>query len=183
MIKLYKISVDDIEDFSIIDSFPKNIKKRIEDKKNPLSRKQSIVGYYLLMKGAKELFGIENLEVDFTENGKPITNSFFFSISHSEKLVACAFSDKPIGLDVQNIRYIAINDHIPFFTDKDINYIKSCESGQIDRFFEVFTKKEALVKLYGAKLTDCNKLSTKNISFNFFKEDNYILCIAESIDK
>ena len=135
------------------------------------------------MKGAKELFGIENLEVDFTENGKPITNSFFFSISHSEKLVACAFSDKPIGLDVQNIRNIAINDRIPFFTDNDINYVKSCENGQIDRFFEIFTQKEALVKLYGAKLADCNMLSIENIAFNFLKEDNYIFCIAEKFDK
>lgn len=183
MIKLYKISVDDIEGFSIIDSFPKNIKKRIEDKKNPLSRKQSMAGYYLLMKGARELFGIGNLDVSFNENGKPTTNSFFFSISHSERLVACAFSDKPIGLDIQNIHNIAINDHIPLFTNEDINYINSCKSGQIDRFFEIFTKKEALVKLYGAKLADCNKLSAENILFILSKEENFIFCIAESADK
>ncbi len=182
MIKLYKADINSIseEEYrSAFDLFPNNIKEHILEKKNILSKKQSAAGYLLLSRGFKELFGEENITLRFTENGKPISDVCYFSISHSENIAACVISDKPIGLDVQKMHKIALKSRYPLFNKEEVLYVNSSPELANKRFFEVFTKKEALVKLKGEKLSDCNKLSSDDVKFNLFEEDGAIFCIAQ----
>ncbi|MBQ8202901.1 MAG: 4'-phosphopantetheinyl transferase superfamily protein [Clostridia bacterium] len=182
MFKVYKIDINSVsrEEYEKnFESLPEIIKSRIKSKNTPLSQKQSMAGYLLLKRGINELYGKDMFDVSFNENGKPATSICNFSISHSENIAVCVFSDKEVGADIQKMRKIDLKSHYPLFTEEETDFINKEPSGANKRFFEVFTKKEALVKLYGSRLSECNKLSKENVDFTMLSEDDFILCIAE----
>lgn len=90
-------------------------------------------------------------------------NPIQFNVSHSNGLIVIAFqkSDFEIGIDIEKIKqpfdYQGIVDN--FFTKKEQLYIRS----EID-FFELWTRKEALLKITGVGLT--NDLTHIDISEN-----------------
>ena len=99
------------------------------------------------------------VEGDFTvaraERGKPYfanIPSIHFSVSHSGEIFACAFSDEPIGVDVQEYknrpdeaercRKIAAR----FFHRDEIDAL---DADTVSAFYNIWTAKEAYVKLTG----------------------------------
>ncbi len=85
-------------------------------------------------------------------HGKPLPQSgIYFSISHSKGAVAVAFARHELGLDIEKIRIpgSAHQAYRRFFSSAELNYI-----GQDDkRFFELWTRKEALIKADGRGLS------------------------------
>ena len=98
-------------------------------------------------------------EGDFTvarrERGKPYFPNYpslHFSVSHSGDIFACAFSDEPIGLDVQEYKHrpdeaercrkIAAR----FFHRDEIDAL---DADTVSAFYNIWTAKEAYVKLTG----------------------------------
>ena len=67
-------------------------------------RKIHCLSYLLVDKFLKEYYGIENTQLVF-EDGKPILldGGKYFSISHSEDLIALAFSDSNCGVETAYI--------------------------------------------------------------------------------
>lgn len=95
--------------------------------------------------------GIPFNEVAFSHNehGKPYieNDNYHFSISHSDNLIAFVWHTSPVGIDVQKMK-TSVSPAVRFFTKNEQNYISNDPS----RFFEIWTKKEAYVKMLGTGL-------------------------------
>lgn len=109
-----------------------------------------------MIRKAGELFAAEtgtdipeDSEIVRDEKGKPYFSGLpvHFSLSHSESMWMCMFSDGPCGLDVQKVRKcswerIAERN----FGDRELKFAKLFgEEG----FFQVWVRKEALAKYTG----------------------------------
>lgn len=107
-----------------------------------------LLRYAFLSRGQLNLY--EKIEV--TAKGKPFlpNNEYFFSMSHSGKFAICAFSDSPIGCDIEKLR-----DNFPRVTkkiltaDEDATFQTLDESEQIAFFFRLWTCKESVTKWIG----------------------------------
>ena len=94
---LEKINIRDITDeeyTAALYLFP-DIPKRGED------TKRTLAGRILLKKMIKRLYGKEDFKLYYNENGKPLCDFCFFSISHSGDFAAVAVSDNQVGVDIQ----------------------------------------------------------------------------------
>ncbi|MDR1589595.1 MAG: 4'-phosphopantetheinyl transferase superfamily protein [Oscillospiraceae bacterium] len=92
-----------------------------------------------------------------TERGKPYLAGFpdfHFNISHTGRFVACAFSDAPVGIDIETIRPSDMRIAERFFADKEREYILEQPSGpaRLEAFYRVWTMKEAYIKREGSGL-------------------------------
>ena len=82
----------------------------------------------------------------FAGSGQPVPR-LHVSVSHSGAYWACAVSDRPCGLDLQEVRPAAAERLAErFFSDRESAYIK--EAGLMG-FYELWTRREALAKYTG----------------------------------
>lgn len=85
---------------------------------------------------------IDDYYVD--KNGKPLSHSAYFSISHTHGVVVFVKDSCPIGIDIEKIKPVK-QDLIDYISsDEEKQYIKDDIS-----FFEVWTNKESLIKTIG----------------------------------
>lgn len=111
-------------------------KKEISDE---TKWKTHCLSYLLVDKFLEEVYGIESREIVFDE-GKPILidGGKHFSISHSEDLIAIAFSNSNCGVDIEKIKlreFAKISERMGF------------EAETLGEFYQEWTKYEALYKL------------------------------------
>jgi 4'-phosphopantetheinyl transferase len=92
------------------------------------------------------------------EHGRPAVDwprayrNIHFSLSHTSGLIAMAVSPiAEIGIDVENIaRPVEISDVADLvFTQGELQRISRCSSQERERFFELWTLKEAYIKARG----------------------------------
>ena len=142
-----------------------------EDKKHKVSRfhfdddkKRSAIGEMLAKKAVEEFCGVsaEDIILRAGENGKPYAENadVNFNISHSGNLVVCAVHDKPVGIDVEQIRNIELKVAKRVYTHNELFYLFGFNPAEEDfclvpdekmllRFFELWTAKEAYLKYTG----------------------------------
>lgn len=152
-------------------------------------KKRSVVGDML----AKEMISeyckipVQDIQLQKDTNGKPFVKDLGveFNISHSGKYVICAISDKPIGVDIEQIRELDLSISKKFCNDKELKYIfdgSISKKESIKRFFEIWTFKEAYLKMLGVGLSfldntpDFFKCKKNTINVN-----GYIICIINKI--
>lgn len=152
---LNDVETSKIEDFLL--SADETLKNHISRYKKQDDLKRSALGYYLVTKAYKELAGSIAPPILFTDNGKPYfkNDNIHFSISHSNDLSVCALSDKEIGVDTEKIK--AFNPKLidRICLDEEKQYIGNSS----ERFFQIWTAKEAYSKLTGLGLS----IGLKNI--------------------
>ncbi len=156
MIKLYRAFTDGFDGDELNRVYEKlsvEARARVDGYKNGQSRKNSLVGHWLLMRGVKELFGREDCEVFYTETGKPCLGFCKFSIAHTENMAVCAFSDTEIGIDVELLRPIKVRDGYPFFNEKECGFVNADQTEHDTRFMRIWTRKEAYVKMLGSTMS------------------------------
>lgn len=147
MVKIYYTNKT-LEEKFIQNNFSKQINNHILQKQNIKSRKSSQRTWELLrMVFLKEfLVEIKNLDIIFNENGKPITEKYYFSISHSNNVSIVAISDNKIGIDIQEIK---ITNKIKKLASR---LLKDKENLDIEKFYKAFASYEALIKYNGDKI-------------------------------
>jgi 4'-phosphopantetheinyl transferase len=144
-----------------------------------------------------------SITFDLSENKKPyIANAgnatIHYNLSHSEDWILIAFSTAEIGADVEFINSIYKYEEIleDNFGKSEISYIKQDDS--LNRFFLLWTRKEALTKATGKGLDDDLKLipcldgthsaasgitgSNRNFSVSSFKVDEHYMATIASAD-
>ncbi|MBQ9419574.1 MAG: 4'-phosphopantetheinyl transferase superfamily protein, partial [Synergistaceae bacterium] len=97
---------------------------------------------------------------------KPFTNSEnYFSISHSGDYVVLAEADLPVGVDVERVTDIGINDDLKniALTEKEKFWVKDSPL----RFFVIWTRKESLIKCEGSGFI------SEPCEINSLSEDNF----------
>ncbi len=97
------------------------------------------------------------------EHGRPYIEGFdniFVSLSHSHGAVMCAFSDNPIGVDIEQAgkRRKSVEDRV--FTSNEISLLDQAEN-EDKAFFTLWTLKESYLKAIGTGFSD----NAKEIEF------------------
>lgn len=122
-----------------------------------------IIGRLLIIRLLR-FFGFNAREITNlhrTEHDKPfIRNLLSFNISHSGDYVICCGSLKhKLGIDIEKKRQIDITDFKSAFSFEELEMINS-DPTPIKAFYELWTKKESVIKADGRGLS----LDLKNIS-------------------
>lgn len=160
-------------------------------------KKRTVTGEILARKGISDMLNIPFEEITFKEDlkGKPSAENLdvFFNISHSGDFVVCAIREKSdIGIDIEEIRPFnpAILKRI--CSSKEADYIMrggtNINISTMKRFFEVWTAKEAIVKLSGDGISgglsyinviENGKIKTNGLILEQINIDpNYICTVA-----
>lgn len=187
--ELRKISIRGISDkeYSEIAEFFPELALKTKNYR-PDDKKRTLAGRILLRKMIKERYGREDFTLSFNENGKPTLDFCFFSISHSGDIAVCAVSDYPVGADVQYMSDFKKREKYMLFTASESGYVNERDYEQ--RFYTLWTMKEAYIKAIGGKTADMAyiELVTPKLGINkkfgdfIFKTEkqgNYILTVCE----
>jgi len=99
-----------------------------------------------------------------------------FSISHSGSYVLLAFSDHPVGIDIEKKEAIDWREYKSCFHTEESQHLDECID-PLTSFYEIWSKKEAALKLFGNGIVDgldgfsCinDHFTYKNLEGNFYK--------------
>lgn len=109
---------------------------------------------YLLMRHALKRWYDADFtdDISYTPDGKPYLVKFpdiHISISHTHGVAACAISDEPVGVDIEEIQ--EYNPDIVAYccNSAELHDIEQAEN-RGERFTEIWTRKESAIKLTGS---------------------------------
>ncbi len=136
--------------------------------------------YDFVKQKLKEKFNIDCSEILKTEKGKPyIENSdIHFNITHSKDFRAVAIGQAQVGIDAEFLRKADLRV-AKRFTKPEQEYISETDSD--NRFFEIWTKKEAYLKYLGVGLSgglDSFNVLEKNDMFKTFIINGFIITVC-----
>ena len=141
----------DIVDRYSYDTLKKMMRKRFDksiDYKDDNSKKLSLATIIAISQN----LNISEEDIFYNEYKKPLLKNCYFNISHSNEYVVFVKSDKRIGIDIQYMSEadMVIKDYA--FTENEKKYIDEDEidKDEINRFYRLWTRKEALVKAEGS---------------------------------
>lgn len=158
-----KYIVKNIEEIEVIDDIPESF----------IKNRYSKYEYSLIKKYLNEFYKIKEFNIKYTTNGKPyLDNNIFISITTSEELVGIAFSNRPIGIDIEHIHEIKSNVRKFLNIPQNISTIEALIN---------FCSKEAIIKLEGLTLKEIKKINVNNYKITKEINNNYIIIIAENI--
>lgn len=127
--------------------------ERILKQKIKQNADNMLIGEILAKTVIKKTFGIDIAKQNFTyaEHGKPYLSDYsdvHFNISHSEKYVVCAVSDKPVGADIQKIGEYNSDVVKRVCNEKELKLIED-NLDKASEFTRFWTQKEAVLKIHG----------------------------------
>lgn len=170
------------ECFALMSETRKNAVLRYKNEKD---RKLTVLGEHLARKAVSALLDVDGKEVSFDrdENGKPFVLGLDaeFSISHSGEVVVCAVDKEKIGIDIEMIRPINLRVTKIACTENEKEFVFSedSEEEKRERFFKIWTAKEAYFKWLGTGITKLREVEYSDlIPFcEVFREGDYIITI------
>ena len=181
---MYNLYFYDINNFSKEDYvselalLPKLRQKKITAKANEIDRKLSLAGDMLIYKAITEQLKISRSKINiaYGEMGKPYAANLniHFSVSHSGSFAAVAISDKPVGVDIEKLRPFSAAVANKIFTEKEKDYLMSVpctEQSKSLHFFELWTIKEAYIKLHGTTIGHIKDLSLQGNNGMFTSDE------------
>ena len=157
--------------------------------------RQCILSEVLLRYGLSRQFGaVPRYTVTFAEGGKPMVSefpAFQFNMSHCGNWCVFAWSDKPVGTDVQRCeeeKTALVRRH---FTRSEQEYVFAGQdpAERAKRFCKIWTAKESWLKYLGIGLTtDLQSLDTPDgslpVQFHWSElPDGYTLCICSPCEE
>lgn len=143
-------------------------RKKCDALKREEDKKLCIAADMLLRRTISAHTGLNEalLEFSLTETGKPFLagNELYFSVSHSGEIAAVAVNkSSPVGIDVEKIIPVKARIAGRVFSEAEISFVFGDnkipaglieDRGVLERFFRVWTYKEAFVKMTGEGITD-----------------------------
>ncbi len=171
MVKIFAIRLVEEEKFNevkplLLEQLPAPVKENLKRFRNPAAMQRNILGEVLCRIILSQRLNIPPYSVETyrSEKGKPYYTDYpewHFNISHSAEWVVMAFSDKEIGIDIEEIR--KINYHLAkrfFSPEENENLNKRDEPEKLNYFFDLWTLKESYLKYLGRGLTKALKSFT-----------------------
>ena len=200
---MIKLAYCNVENLDLKRCYPMVSKERQEkidfyrfDKDKKLS-----CGAYLLLAKLLDEAGITKPCFKTEKYGKAYISNYediYFNLSHSRKMVACAISDREVGVDVEyNDPTIDLNIAKNYFFNTEYENIKKSDN-PTDEFFRYWVLKESYMKYTGLGfhlnlnsfeiiIEDGIRLKDDkdDINFNLFDIEDYKLAVAsnDSADK
>lgn len=118
-------------------------------KKIEADRFRSILGDVMMLMCIMEMTysDLPSIKIEYSEHGKPVCTSHdvYFSVSHSGDYVICVADTKEIGVDIEKIKSVPNTLICKIFNKVEANWAGSSD----ERFLEIWTAKEAYLKLTG----------------------------------
>ena len=114
-------------------------------------RKQSLCADLLLRYALRREYGLMQTPYLSYEGGKPILQgheTIHFNLSHCCRAVACAVSDRPVGVDVQDWQQNRSSLAPYLCTAEELGYIQSASDSGV-AFAQIWTAKESYGKYTG----------------------------------
>lgn len=128
-------------------------RKRVSGLAMEQDRKRAAAGELLARRALGEKLGVDAKDValQYDEEGRPYMEGvpMHVSIGHSGLYVVCAVDQRPIGVHVEVVRGAEEKFMRRVCTDKEWAYVRPYDDGGYERFWEIWTAKEALFKLTG----------------------------------
>ena len=128
------------------------------------------------IKKALNIFCGKELEIKRTKNGKPYVDyPIYFSLTHTDSLIACGVSDRNVGIDAEKIR--------PFRNKDSIlkKFLGSEEKLDDVSFVKKWTEFESKVKYFGETIFDCPNAKRKNLVTKQIMTDDYVVSVSSDI--
>jgi len=120
-------------------------------------RRLSVAAYLLLKEALRKECGVVgNPRVARGPNGKPFLPDFpgiHFNLSHCPTAAVCVVSDRPVGVDVEEIASVDWEVAAHVLSSAELNAVRASSEPEV-AFARLWTQKEALVKLTGDGLDD-----------------------------
>jgi len=158
-------------------------KEKADRLKDESKRKLSLAADMLVRDAISKELGIKKEEIVFetNENGKPYAKglNIHFSLSHSGDLVFLALSDGPVGIDAEKMRDVNLDIANRMFTEGEKDYVFKEEEKVKERFFEIWTKKEAYVKMLGGRVLDFLSFSVLEKNIETKRHGDYTVSISK----
>lgn len=114
-----------------------------------------LIGWQLLLTELNKL-GFPDLinHIGFAEKGKPFfeKGKVFFNLSNTKNTVIVVVSDSEIGVDLEFNRPYKKSIYTRVFCKKEITFLEA-SSNEAFEFINLWTKKEAVVKLFGGGIS------------------------------
>ena len=174
-------------------------REKVEAIKHDAGRRQSLLAYRLLCQGLREEYGItEPPMFVYGEHGKPyikIKNEKlkmkneaapYFSLSHCREAVACIIDDRPCGIDIESVGRKVSDSLIRYaMNEEEQQMIHHSPSGEMEGgrlFLQLWTQKEAVLKLIGTGIRDTMKDVLTDCPYRIETREtaHYIVSIAVS---
>lgn len=192
---------DDIKKFFEI--LPQDEMQKVNNYKFIKNRERSIATFYYRRIILSKYTGLSPQELSFKINqyGKPsIENKNFsyikFNYSHSNDIIIYSITrDSEIGIDIEFIKEISDMNSLVnnYFSSEEISTFRNTNNkiDQLNFFYKIWTRKEALLKAIGLGLTEdlktidslCNEGSFNNISVIEFDKKKWCIQNLDSPKK
>ena len=196
--KFYQYNIRDLSDesYTYYHSLMSEEKKsRVDRFRFEDDKKRTVVGEMLARQAISEWCGVpeESIVFEIAGHGKPYAKDLNveFNISHSADMVVCVVDATPVGVDIEKIRPVDLNTSKRIFSKDEIRYIFECipdaddynrylNDAVLQRFFELWTKKEAYGKLLGLGVfAESNAVGDLTTSI----ENGHCISIATSLNE
>ena len=177
-----KIDIEDKKLFNFLSSYKaEKIKKLHSDEK----KRESAGAELLLSSLLGMLFPDMSLppKIGVDTNGKPFLSDYpqiYFNLSHSDQIAACVISDCPVGIDIEHIATPNFEIAKRFFTENEQNFITTA-SDKTKAFYDIWTRKEALLKCTGRGLgavSSTDVLDASGYKFRYTNLDDFMICVC-----
>ena len=178
-----------IDDFDLQAALPEISEQRREQAlrfKFERGQRTCVLAYLLLKKALREEYGLtENPLFEYGPHGKPFIvghPEIHFSLSHCREAVACAVSDRPVGIDVESVQRYRESLAQYTMSDEEQQLIAAAERPDV-AFIRLWTMKEARLKLTGEGITNDLKSALDGGSWQFTTVErldrNYIYTVCK----
>jgi 4'-phosphopantetheinyl transferase len=144
--------LEDAELFHLwYEKMPAGRKEKIDAFRFDKDKRLSLGAGILLLYGLAAA-GVQDAEISFGEHEKPFLagrEDLFFNLSHSGHLAACAVSERPVGIDIEEVRHFDERLVRYVFRDEESDWILKNTEHADTGYTMLWTLKESLMKYLG----------------------------------
>ena len=187
-VRFIYVSSDFLKDEKTFDRCLSDVREQKREKirviKNEKASRESLASELLLMFALKKTkTDYEKCEFSFKGQGKPYIKNykdFSYNISHSDGLVAFAYSKKEVGCDIEKIRETDVDKLKRILSEDEIKTLDEITDKREKQkvFFKFWTKKESLAKLNGESVFRFN--GKGNVKTFIIKKD-YAVTVSANV--
>ncbi len=149
--KLYRIHIthmdDPLQNQRLLELVSPKRREKVIRYRMPDDRKRSLGAGIILREILREN-GLNESDLRYSENEKPVADSVFFNVSHAGDYVVGVSSDCEVGCDIEKIRKAPIEIAQRHFRATESAYIDA-STDRDKAFFTLWTLKESYMKMTG----------------------------------
>ena len=197
--KLYRIHIthmdDPLQNQRLLELVSPKRREKVIRYRMPDDRKRSLGAGIILREILREN-GLNESDLRYSENEKPVADSVFFNVSHAGDYVVGVSSDCEVGCDIEKIRKAPMEIAKRHFRATESTYIDA-STDRDKAFFTLWTLKESYMKMTGQGLSlaldsfeilktvngfSLGKTPERQCFFRTLEFDGYIFSVSNETD-